>query len=84
MRHRLRNCCRRLKNAPRALYRVFWGWMLDQNQERAWLEVERLSWQPNPPTAEELRVWRKRATRYNLVYHNMKRSSSTRRDPHYG
>lgn len=34
-------------------------------------------WPTVPPTSGELRAWRRRAERFNLVYHNMRRSSNS-------
>lgn len=62
----------------RRLYRAFWGCILDHDKERVWLNVEQLSWLNAPPTDEELSVWRKRAARYNLVFHNVSRSDVKR------
>lgn len=64
----------------RRLYRAFWWCILDHDKERVWLKIEQLSWSwsDKPPSAEELKVWRKRAARYNLVFNNVNRSDVKR------
>jgi hypothetical protein len=70
---------RLFRRMTRFFYRAFWWMVLDHNAEWVWLHVEKLSWMTEPPSASELKEWRRRAERFNLVYHNMKRSSTATR-----